>query len=297
MKRNFTLKKLFRKKESWLLTALFALLFVFGCYEFKVVDQPTEGYTNSTFDVNFVMVEDDDEYNDWTIEDGDLTKGGLFAVLLPEGWTVRDSAEVHVVAADSLPDGDGGWVYPGTDHSGDYLLLYDEDQTTMLEDSTSAPPEGYYWWGGVSNEPVDMAFFDSLHFTLTIMTDDQVGEFYLQYAVGDVDSDNRMPYDPNTLTDPLPITISNGVSVGKYLTEATLSLYPNPSYGYLHIGLSGYSGQPVDMMIYDLRGRQVMSRQITNAHTTLDLVNFAPGAYVLRLERDGEAITRKFVKN
>jgi hypothetical protein len=296
MKQNFTLKRIFRKKEGWLLMALFALLLVFGCYEFKLVDQPTEATTNSSFDVNIVMTEDDDDSNDWSYEDGSLTKGGLFAVLLPEGWTIHDSAEVHVVALDSLPDGQGGWVFPSQDHGGDYLLLYDETQTTMLNDSAAAPPEGYYWWGAVSNEPVDMAFFDSLYYTLNIMTDDKTGEFYLQYAVGDVDYWGRMPYDPETLTDPLPITISQGVNVEKYLQEDALSLYPSPSYGYLNIGLSGYSGQQVHMMIYDLRGKQVMSGQITASHTTLDLTGFAPGTYVLRLETDGEAVTRKFVK-
>lgn len=298
MKQIFTLKKIFRKKESWLLMVLASLLFVFGCYEFKTVDQPTEATTNSTFDVNIVMVSDDDETNDWTLEDGDLVKTGLFGVLLPEGWTISDSAVIHVEAADSLPDGQGGWVLPTQgDHSGEYYLVYDDDQTTMLNDSTAAPPAGYYWWGGVSDEPVDMAFFDSLYFTLNIMTDAQTGEFFLQYAVGDVDSENRMPYDPETLTDPLPITISAGVNVDQFLSGANLSLYPIPSYGYLNVALAEYSGQPLEVMIYDLRGKHVMSKQITSANTTLDVVDFAPGTYVLRLESGAETITRKFVKH
>lgn len=297
MKQKFTLKKLFRKREGWLLMALFALLLVFGCYEFKVVDQPTEGTKNSSFDVNIVMTEDDDESNDWTYEDGSLTKGGLFSVLLPEGWTITDDIGVTVVAADSLPDGLGGWVKPTGEHGGQYVLQYDETQTTMLNDSSAAPPEGYYWWGAVTSEPVDMAFFDSLYFTVNILTDDKLGEFFLQYAAGDVDYWGRMPYDPLTLTDPLPITISPGVNVNEYLTEAALSLYPNPSYGYLNIGLSGAMDRTVDMMIYDLRGKQVRSGQITGAHTTLDVVDLAPGTYVLRLETGGETITRKFVKH
>jgi hypothetical protein len=177
------------------------------------------------------------------------------------------------------------------------VLAYNEEQTTMLNDSTQAPPDGYYWWGAKSTEPLDMAFFDSLSFTISVLTDDRLGEFFLQYAVGDVDYWGRMPYDPNVITDPLPITIVAGVGINKFLNDATLSVYPNPSYGYLNIELAGYSGEQVDMMMYDLRGKQVISRQIANAHTTVDLVDLKPGVYVVRLESGEETITRKIVKH
>jgi Fe2+ transport system protein B len=51
------------------------------------------------------------------------------------------------------------------------------------------------------------------------------------------------------------------------------------------------------MMMYDLRGKQVMMRNITSAHTTLDVVDLKPGVYVVRLESGEETITRKFVKH
>jgi hypothetical protein len=295
MMKNFTLRKFFSKKENWLLVAMSTLLFVFGCYEFKVVDQPEEGFKNSSFDVNIVMTEDDDDSNDWSSEAGDLTKHGLFAVLLPEGWTITDNIPVTVVDMDSISDGAGGWILPTAEHGGDYVLAYNEEQTTMLNDSSATPPEGYYWWGAKTTEPVDMAFFDSLYFTVSVLTDDRLGEFYLQYAAGDVDYWERMPYDKNTLTDPLPITIVAGVGVNKLLNDDILSVYPNPSYGHLNIELAEYAGQQVHMMMYDLRGKQVVSRQITSAHTTLDLVGLQPGTYVVRLESGEETFTRKIV--
>ncbi len=297
MMKNFTLKRFFSRKENWLLLAMVGLLFVFGCYEFKVVNQPTEGFKNSTFDVNIVMTEDNDDSNDWTYEDGSLTKHGLFGVLLPQGWTISDSIPVRIEAMDSISDGAGGWVFPGSDHSGDYVLAWNEEQTTMLNDSTAEPPPGYYWWGGKTTTAVDMAFFDSLHFTLSVLTDDQMGEFFLQYAAGDVDYWGRMPYDPNVITDPLPINIVAGVGVNQVLKDASLSVYPNPSYGVLTIEVGGYNGAPIEMMMYDLRGRQVMTRQINNAQTTLDLVDLASGVYVIRMETGEEVITKKFVKH
>jgi hypothetical protein len=74
-------------------------------------------------------------------------------------------------------------------------------------------------------------------------------------------------------------------------------MYPNPSYGYLNIAMENFDGTPVDMLIYDLKGRQMMSRQLTNAQTTLDVVDLEAGIYVVRLESQGETLTRKFVKN
>ena len=296
MKKNFTLKRVLQKKENWLVLAMFGLLFVFGCYEFKLVDQPTSAYTNSSFDVNIVMTEDADDSNSWTDEGGDLTRTGLFGVLLPTGWTIDDSIVVSIVAADSLFE-DDVWKKPTTDHSADYYLAYNVDQTTMLNDSTPAPPDGYYWWGAATTVPVDMSFFDSLYFTVNVMTDASTGDFFLQYVAGDVDFIGRMPFDPLVQTDPLPINVISNVGVNEILKDVALNVYPNPTYGHLTIDIAGYNGKQVDMMVYDLRGAQIMTRQITNAQTTLDLVDLKAGAYVIRLEAEGEVLTRKFVKN
>lgn len=296
MMKKATLRKLIGRKENLLFAAILSLLFVFGCYEFKTVNQPTEGTTNSSFSVDIVMTEDDDDSNDWTWEDGSLTKTGLFGILLPEGWTVEDNITLTIEASDSIPDGQGGYIVAGSDHDGTYTIAYSASQTTMLNDSTSTPPAGYYWWGATSTTPVDMAFFDSLYFTVNIMTDDKEGEFYLQYAVGDVDYWGRMPYDPEVITDPLPITITPPASVGDFFAETALSVYPNPSYGQLNIDLKTYNGEAVDLMVYDIRGKEMLRTQLTNASSTFDISAFAPGSYVVRLSNGVETTTSKLMK-
>jgi len=295
MKKKITLKKMLLKKENLLLLAMFGLLFVFGCYEFSSINQPTEGITNSSFDVSLVMKQDADATNDWTSEAGDLMQTGIFGVLLPTGWTVTDNAAVRVESFDAMLDGNGVSQTSTSDHSGDYVLTYQESLTTMLSDSAGAPPAGYYWWGAKSATEVDMAFFDSLYFTISIMTDDQVGDFYLQYTTGDVEYWERNPV--HFKSAPMQITIAQGVGVNELLTEDAISVYPNPSYGNLNIDLKSFKGETVDIMIYDIRGRQVRSGQITNAHTMLDLVDIAPGVYVLRMESGEETITHKFLKH
>jgi hypothetical protein len=292
MKKKITLKKLFRKKENLLVIAMFALLLVFGCYEFATIDQPTEATTNSSFDVNLVMKEDDASTNDWTTEDGSLTANGLFGVLLPEGWTVVDNIAVRVESNDSDMK-NGTEVVATSDHSGDYTLEYNADHSAMLKDSLNAPP-GYYWWGAKTPTGVDMAFFDSLSFTITVNTDDQVGEFFLQYTVGDMEYVERIPL--HYKSEPIAINITPSSSVNDLLSSSSLSVYPNPSYGHLNIDLRAYDGETVEMMMYTLNGKQIVKRNITSANTTLDIVDLAAGMYVIRLESGDEAITHKFVK-
>jgi hypothetical protein len=296
MKKNFTLKNFLLRKEGWLSILILIVVFVFGCYEFKWVNQPTEGYTNSTFDVGIVMTEDNDASNDWTYEDLSLTKHGLFGVLLPEGWTIMDSSVVTVVCADSMQDANGTWKNATSDHSGEYYLGYSASQTQMLNDSTQDPPPGYYWWGAKSTEALDMAFFDSLYFTLTVMTDDKTGEFYLQYVAGDVDYWGRMPFDPNVQTDPMPITIVSNVGIYKVLREAELSVYPNPARNLLNIAFYDLPGQAVDLLIYDVRGKQVLHRTLHQVVNTLDIADFKTGTYFLRMQSGSEVLTKKFIK-
>jgi hypothetical protein len=293
MKKKLTLRNLFRKKENLLVIAMFALLLVFGCYEFATIDQPTEATTNSSFDVNLVMKEDDASTNDWTSEGGSLTSNGLFGVLLPEGWTVEDNIAVRVESNDSDLDSDGNEVTATSDHSGDYTLVYNADHSAMLKDSLNAPP-GYYWWGAKTPTGVDMAFFDSLSFTITVNTDDQLGEFFLQYTVGDMENTQRIPM--HYKSEPIAINISPSSSVNDLLSSSSLSVYPNPSYGHLNIDLKAYDGETVEMMMYTLNGKQIVKRNITSANTTLDIVDLAAGMYVIRLESGDEAITHKFVK-
>lgn len=293
MKKKFTLKKIIRKKENMLILAMLGLLLVFGCYEFATIDQPTEAHTNSSFDVTLVMKEDAATTNDWTSEDGSLTDIGLFGVLIPEGWSVNDNIAVRVESNETDLDGDGNEVTATSDHSGDYILTYDADHSKMLVDSMGAPG-GYTWWGAKTSTGVDMAFFDSLYFTITVNTDDQEGEFFMQYTVGDMDYEGRIPF--HFKSEPIPINITSTSAVNNLLNKETLAVYPNPSYGQLNIDVEKYDGKEINMRMFNLNGQQVMQRTISSANTMLDLVDLKAGMYVIRLESGGEVFTHKIVK-
>jgi len=297
MRTQSTQQKFKFKKWAWLLLIIPAVAMVFGCYEFRSVDQPSSANSNSTFDVYVVMNQDDDADNNFVNEGDDTQDYGLLGVFLPEGWTVKDSIHYYVVAQMTMDGSDGQSHTATKDWSNDGYLIHDDDHSAALEASAlGAPGSGYYWWGARSNQDVDLHYFDSLYFTITVVTDDKVGNFALRYAIGDEDSDNRIPYDPNNVTDPMPITITAAASIKpSVLNEAEVTIYPNPSFGTLNLNFANPLNEKVEMLIYDLRGRIMLSKTLENQENNLNVSDFLPGTYMMRLTVDKEVITRKFV--
>jgi hypothetical protein len=295
MKTNFTFKKFFLRKEGWLTVLIAAIFFFFGCYEFKKIDQPTEAYNNSSFEVNIVMGRDADPTNDFTLTDGSLADTGLLGILLPVGWTIKDSIHFEIHAADSLPDGNGTMQHASEDYSSEGYLLYDAQQSQALTDSADVVPEGYYWWG--AKTWADLTFLDSIFFTVKIFTNDTTGTFYLQYAVGDEDSPNRIPYDLECISEPTPITITENPETGikSFSEKISVSVYPNPTHGLLYIELNNYRNELIDMMIYDSYGRTVVKHKLQSENNSYDLSKLAPGAYFVRLQSGNNVMSKKIL--
>jgi len=293
MKTNFTIKKFFLRKEGWLTVLIAAVFFFFGCYEFKIVDQPTDAYNNSSFDVNIIMGRDADPDNDFTIGT-DLIDTGLVGILLPVGWTINDSIYYEIHAADSLPDGQGVMQHAAEDYSSVGYIVHNAEQSKMLTDSADVVPENYYWWGGKTLG--DLRYLDSIFFTVTIFTDNQTGTFYLQYAIGDEDSDNRVPYDLECITEPTPINITeNPNGVNSFSEKISVSVYPNPTHGLLYIELNNYRNELIDMMIYDSYGRTVVKHKLQSEKNSYDLSKLAPGAYFVRLQSGDDVMSKKIL--
>jgi hypothetical protein len=292
MKTNFTFSKFFFKGMPLALIAAF--IFFFGCYEFKVVDQPAEAYNNSSFEVNIIMGRDADAGNDFTIG-ADLIDTGLVGILLPVGWTIEDNIYYEIHAADSLPDMYGVMQHATEDYSSTGHILYDAIQTQTLTDSADVVPEGYYWWGGKTLG--DLRYLDSIFFTVTINTNDTTGTFYLQYAVGDENYWGRNPFDPQCITEPTPINITENPNSGinAFAEKVSVSVYPNPTHGLLYIELNNYRNEIIDMMIYDSYGRTVVKHHLESANNSYDLSKLVPGAYFVRLQSGDNVMSKKIL--
>ena len=256
---------------------IFASLLFTGCYKFTTVIQPELAFINSFFDVFLVAKDDGNPDNDWSNED--LVDYGLFGVMLPEGWTVDDNIPYTIICTED-----------GYDNSG--VLVYDAAHSKTLMDSIPIP-DGYFWWGAKTQEEASLIYFDSLYFEPRIYTDDKEGEFFLRYAIGDVEWWERNPAD--YITDPIPIEIVNATGVTEMLTEANISMYPNPSSGQLNINFSAYETKLVEMNVFDMTGKRVYQSQLLNKQNNIDLGTLSEGLYFVNLRIGSQSTTQKLV--
>ncbi len=282
MKTKLTFKNFLLRKEGWLTVLVLAVFLFFGCYEFFKVAQPTSAYSNSSFDVPIVVKEDAEDSNDWTADN--LKHFGLFGVLIPTGWTVDDNIEYHVVSSDSIYDGESWVKVENKSNSG--LLVYNAAHSTVLKDSLGAP-ENYIWWGAKTDVEADMLYFDSLYFTVKIHTDEKVGTFYLQYAIGDVENAERIPADD--VTEPMPIEITANPNLGLNSLQAKdIKVYPNPSSGEVNIDLAGFNTGKVQLEVHDIAGKLLMRQELDKNITTISLADKDPGTYFVKLKSGKE---------
>jgi len=278
MKKRFTLSNGFIRKNAVIPTIgvlLFSFLFFIGCYEWRNIFQPETGVINSYFDVWLSAQDDGDPGNDWT--NPDLHDLGLFGVMLPVGWTVQDSIYFFIKTTEQGYDNDG-------------ILIYSAARSQTLTDSIPPPPD-YYWWGSATDGEASLVYFDSLYLEPRIFTDDQTGDFFLRYAIGDVDYWDRNPAD--NVSNPIPITISDPTGIDNVFEEANISLYPNPTSNILNIDFDRYRNQVIDLKISDILGKILIEKRLLNSKNKIQLGEFAKGMYIVSLRYGNSSVSKK----
>lgn len=88
------------------------------------------------------------------------------------------------------------------------------------------------------------------------------------------------------------ITLSNR----KFIFD-NLKVYPNPSKGIIHIDLSENLSGETTFELFDVQGRQVVTKKSSNSIETLNVENLSEGIYMLTIENDLGKTTRKVVIN
>ncbi|MCR6639457.1 MAG: DUF4465 domain-containing protein [Sporocytophaga sp.] len=94
--------------------------------------------------------------------------------------------------------------------------------------------------------------------------------------------------------------INTGVPAGIVgAGESRISVYPNPSQKnqFVNITLNVSVDQEYDVQVYDFAGQLVKSQKAGSQQFTISTEDFIAGIYVLKVVKEGEVITRKFVVN
>jgi hypothetical protein len=79
------------------------------------------------------------------------------------------------------------------------------------------------------------------------------------------------------------------------ITELRLSVYPDPATDKITVELSGLQNE-TSLSIVDIRGQQLMMRQITDLKTRVDISGLTDGVYFVRLTNNRSVEVKKFIK-
>jgi len=253
------------------------MFLVSGCYVIKYIIQPEIVEPNSSFNVKIVLVPDNDpsEYQ---------SGSGIFGVLLPDGWIVKDSIPFKV------------FVKPGTYYNINQtgVLCCNNNITTFLKSKASVPPSGYQWWGSISNKEINLNNFDSIAIDFTIFTANTLGQYDLRYVFGDNSGWNSNEDYFLEKEKSVKISVELIQAAGIKWKNENWELYPNPSNGQINIRLNNMT-EDVQMKVYDLNGKLQRSEIIYKNLSRIDLSSLAKGTYILSLEKEGEVKTKKFI--
>ena len=104
------------------------------------------------------------------------------------------------------------------------------------------------------------------------------------------DSNDSWQIDPDTFLV-ADETACQALSVGDPAFELGLSVYPNPTSDIVYID-GNYT--QLKVVVYDILGKQVMNKSITNS---IDISHLGNGVYILQLSDGAKLTTKRIIKN
>lgn len=76
-----------------------------------------------------------------------------------------------------------------------------------------------------------------------------------------------------------------------------VNLYPNPATDFVHIQLNNNKASDMDVTVFDMNGRRVITQSFRNTNTqeTLDISRLNSGIYFVKINSDGQMATKKLI--
>lgn len=97
----------------------------------------------------------------------------------------------------------------------------------------------------------------------------------------------------NFYLDNINISADN-IGLEENLLKQSISVYPNPSSGSVHIDITDYEKE-VSLSIHDMYGKQYFKQSIEENHLTLDNLNLSSGVYILNFTSQGATTSKKLI--
>lgn len=236
----------------------------------------------------------------------------------------RLNAQSQYVIIDSVPETDSSYYidyssFPASqpyrykinykDSCGNFNNLSNYHQSIHLQASPGFNAVNLDWdaYYGITfptyyilrgTDPFNMNIIDSISSVFTSYTDLSPNASEPCYQVGFINP------NPCVITRSLELPVVSNVfntqpnSMDELLMNVNPKIYPNPARDFLTLELNeSYLNHPT-FSILDVAGREIMTQNIINSKTNIDLSNYLSGIYFLTIKEDGRLLkTVKLLKD
>jgi hypothetical protein len=80
-------------------------------------------------------------------------------------------------------------------------------------------------------------------------------------------------------------------------SQVNFSVFPNPTQGILNIRFNGIQNGKTVLTLFDIQGRNILSKQRASDSEILNIENLQDGVYLLSIENGNQKTTKKIVLN
>jgi len=125
----------------------------------------------------------------------------------------------------------------------------------------------------------------------------EINTFSASFA--DLDGDNDLdaiatPFDPFEGVQYFE-NLYNVVGLTDISSQFDISLSPNPAQDFVTINIEGHEGELKNLQVFNLVGRSLLSREISNSQFNLDISSLEQGQYFVVFRNEEGIVTKKLI--
>lgn len=98
------------------------------------------------------------------------------------------------------------------------------------------------------------------------------------------------------MVDDITILQASALSSTDFTTKPNISLYPNPTSNTVSISIEDEDENNSFLQIFDLKGREILLKQLLNNQSVIDISKFDFGIYLFKINSQNKEIIYKVVK-
>ena len=108
------------------------------------------------------------------------------------------------------------------------------------------------------------------------------------------------PYEcaphPGSMFGVITVVPQGSLSLDEFNTDLNFSIKPNPSTNLLNINLDKVSSAGYKVEVYDVLGKLVYKEQLSRMQSSINVVSWKSGVYLVKVFNDNQSQTKRFLK-